>query len=131
MRIRVLYRKQKQSVLAVWNLKINYLAISFSVVYFVAKFILKKVKMKYFVQNEVVKTHFPIWELLHDFAVSAINYVSLGYVELSKTLFHNSWKCRFLKYATLRTTSTTLKTSSKRKRRETKYKIFSILNIEC
>ena len=38
-----------------------------------------------------------------------MNYVSLGYVELSKTLFHYSGDWRFLKYATLRTTTTTLK----------------------
>ena len=60
-----------------------------------------------------------------------MNYVSLGYVELSKTLFHYSGDWRFLKYATLRTTTTTLNKSSKHKRTETIFKIFSILNIEC
>ena len=71
-------------------MKIVYLAINFSDAYFAVKerfTQLKNNQIKYFVQNQLVKSHFSMCKLLLDTAATAIYYVSLSLWILSKDFF--------------------------------------------
>ena len=74
----------------VQNLKIVYLAISFSDVYFTVtkRFIqVKAINQSILFKTSLLKTHISLCKLLLDFATTAINYVSLGLQSLSKDFF--------------------------------------------